>query len=191
VKPRQIQIIDGALISGEARLTLKKPSSDASAKGAGGEMIGRGRGGDRKSPTHKLPCFGKSAWELPKVGIDHETGEVKLKKFISVADVGKAIHPEHCIAQEEGAAMQGIGHTFFRAVNLRQWTVDQSQFGRLPHSNFRRRTEEFHHRYSSRTAMAPALRRARYGRGRHSFCRAVGVQCHRPRHQLCASKIYR
>ena len=48
-----------------------------------------------------------------EIDLDHETGEVKLKKFISVADVGKAIHPEHCIAQEEGAAMQGIGHTFF------------------------------------------------------------------------------
>jgi len=33
-----------------------------------------------------------------------------------VADVGKAIHPENCVAQEEGAAMQGIGHTFFEQL---------------------------------------------------------------------------
>ena len=51
-----------------------------------------------------------------EVDIDRDTGAVTLKKFISVADVGKAIHPEHCVAQEEGAAMQGIGHTFFEQL---------------------------------------------------------------------------
>src|SRR5262249_35680739 len=33
-----------------------------------------------------------------------------------MADVGKAIHPEGCIGQEEGAAMMGIGHTFFEQM---------------------------------------------------------------------------
>jgi CO/xanthine dehydrogenase Mo-binding subunit len=33
-----------------------------------------------------------------------------------VADVGKAIHPEGCIGQEEGAAMMGIGHTLFEQM---------------------------------------------------------------------------
>jgi len=36
--------------------------------------------------------------------------------LISVADVGKAIHPEGCVGQEEGAAMMGIGHTLFEQM---------------------------------------------------------------------------
>ena len=115
VKPRQIQVIDGALISGEARLTFKEAFERRFGKGAGGEMIGRGEAGPEIT-DHKLPVFWEVGMGTAEVEIDHETGEVKLKKFISVADVGKAIHPEHCIAQEEGAAMQGIGHTFFEQL---------------------------------------------------------------------------
>jgi CO/xanthine dehydrogenase Mo-binding subunit len=105
-------VADGALICGEARLTFKEAFERRFGKGAGGEMIGRGEAGPEIT-GNKLPVFWEVGMGAAEVEIDHETGAVKLKKFISVADVGKAIHPEHCIAQEEGAAMQGIGHTFF------------------------------------------------------------------------------
>jgi CO/xanthine dehydrogenase Mo-binding subunit len=36
--------------------------------------------------------------------------------LISLADVGKAIHPDGCVGQEEGAAMMGIGHTFMEQM---------------------------------------------------------------------------
>jgi CO/xanthine dehydrogenase Mo-binding subunit len=78
-------------------------------------MIGHGEVGPEIT-DNKLPVFWEVGMGTAEVAIDRETGEVKLKKFISVADVGKAIHPEHCIAQEEGAAMQGIGHTFFEQL---------------------------------------------------------------------------
>jgi len=115
VKPRQIEVADGALICGEARLTFKEAFERRFGKGAGGEMIGRGEAGPEIT-DNKLPVFWEVGMGAAEVEIDHETGAVKLKKFISVADVGKAIHPEHCIAQEEGAAMQGIGHTFFEQL---------------------------------------------------------------------------
>ena len=115
VKPHQIQLIDGALVAGEARLSFRETFERRFGKGSGGEMIGHGEVGPEIT-DNKLPVFWEVGMGTAEVAIDRETGEVKLTKFISVADVGKAIHPEHCIAQEEGAAMQGIGHTFFEEL---------------------------------------------------------------------------
>jgi CO/xanthine dehydrogenase Mo-binding subunit len=115
VKPSQIRVVDGALICGESRLTFKEAFERRFGRGSGGEMIGRGEAGPEIT-DNKLPVFWEVGMGAAEVEIDDETGEVKLKRFISVADVGKAIHPEHCVAQEEGAAMQGIGHTFFEQM---------------------------------------------------------------------------
>lgn len=115
VKGGQIKVVDGALICGESRMTFKEAFEERFGKASGGEMIGRGEAGPDIT-DNKLPVFWEVGMGTSEVEIDHETGEVKLKKFISVADVGKAIHPEHCVAQEEGAAMQGIGHTFFEQL---------------------------------------------------------------------------
>ncbi|MGH7871568.1 MAG: xanthine dehydrogenase family protein molybdopterin-binding subunit [Candidatus Binatia bacterium] len=114
-KPNQVQVVDGALICGESRMAFKEAFERRFGKGSGGEMIGRGEAGPEIT-DHKLPVFWEVGMGTSEVEIDRETGAVKLKKFISVADVGKAIHPEHCVAQEEGAAMQGIGHTFFEQL---------------------------------------------------------------------------
>jgi CO/xanthine dehydrogenase Mo-binding subunit len=115
VKPSQIRVVDGALVCGEARMTFKEAFERRFGKGSGGEMIGQGEAGPEIT-NHQLPVFWEVGMGTSEVEIDRETGEVKLKKFISVADVGKAIHPENCVAQEEGAAMQGIGHTFFEQL---------------------------------------------------------------------------
>ncbi len=115
VKPKQIQVADGALVCAESRLTFKEAFERRFGKGSGGEMIGRGEAGPEIT-NNELPVFWEVGMGSAEVDIDHDTGEVKLKRFISVADVGKAIHPKHCIAQEEGAAMQGIGHTFFEQL---------------------------------------------------------------------------
>jgi CO/xanthine dehydrogenase Mo-binding subunit len=115
VRPRQVQVADGALVCGEARMTFQEAFERRFGKGSGGEMIGRGEAGPEIS-GNQLPVFWEVGMGASEVEIDDETGEVKLKKFISVADVGKAIHPQHCVAQEEGAAMQGIGHTFFEQL---------------------------------------------------------------------------
>jgi CO/xanthine dehydrogenase Mo-binding subunit len=115
VKPKQVQVIDGALVCGESRLTFKEAFEKRFGKGSGGEMIGRGEAGPEIT-DNQLPVFWEVGMGAAEVDIDRETGAVKLTKFISVADVGKAIHPENCVAQEEGAAMQGVGHTFFEQL---------------------------------------------------------------------------
>jgi CO/xanthine dehydrogenase Mo-binding subunit len=115
VSPKQVQVIEGALICGESRMTFKEAFERRFGKGSGGEMIGRGEAGPEIT-ENRLPVFWEVGMGASVVEIDRQTGAVKLKKFISVADVGKAIHPNHCVAQEEGAAMQGIGHTFFEQL---------------------------------------------------------------------------
>jgi len=113
VKPSQIQLVDGAMISGEMRLTF----GEAMARrfgGSGGEMIGHGDVGPEITGT--LPVFWEIGMGCAELDVDQETGEVRIERYVSVADVGKAIHPEQCIGQEEGAAMQGIGHTLFEQM---------------------------------------------------------------------------
>jgi CO/xanthine dehydrogenase Mo-binding subunit len=51
-----------------------------------------------------------------EVEVDEDTGQVRLLRYVSLADIGKAINPLQCEAQEEGAAMMGIGHTFMEEM---------------------------------------------------------------------------
>jgi CO/xanthine dehydrogenase Mo-binding subunit len=78
-------------------------------------LIGRGDAGPDIT-DHKLPVFWEVGMGMVELSIDEETGEVRIERLVSVADVGKAIHPDGCIGQEEGAAMMGIGHTLFEQI---------------------------------------------------------------------------
>jgi CO/xanthine dehydrogenase Mo-binding subunit len=65
-----------------------------------------------------MPLGGAAlCWEVSlataQVEVDEDTGPVQLQKYVSIADVNKAIHPRPCEAQEEGGVMMGIGHTLF------------------------------------------------------------------------------
>ena len=113
VKPSQIQLVDGAMISGEMRLTFGEAMARRFGS-SGGEMIGHGDVGPEITGT--LPVFWEIGMGCAELDVDQETGEVRIERYVSVADVGKAIHPEQCIGQEEGAAMQGIGHTLFEQM---------------------------------------------------------------------------
>jgi CO/xanthine dehydrogenase Mo-binding subunit len=112
-KPTQIKVMDGALVCGEARMTFSEALKSRFG-GPGGELIGRGEVGPEI--TGSLPVFWEIGMGSAELKIDEETGEVRMQRYVSLADVGKAIHPEQCIGQEEGAAMQGLGHTLFEQM---------------------------------------------------------------------------
>ena len=115
VPQNQIKLQDGALISGEARLTFKEALERRFGAGSGGELIGHGE----TTPAitdNKMPVFWEVGMGMVELDIDEDTGRVSIKRLISVADVGKAIHPEGCVGQEEGAAMMGIGHTLIEQM---------------------------------------------------------------------------
>jgi CO/xanthine dehydrogenase Mo-binding subunit len=115
VPRNQVKVQDGFLVCGEARLAFVEALERRFGKGGGGELIGRGD----TTPAitdHRLPVFWEVGMGMVELAIDEQTGEVRIKRLISVADVGKAIHPEGCIGQEEGAVMMGIGHTLFEEM---------------------------------------------------------------------------
>ncbi|HEY3302065.1 MAG TPA: xanthine dehydrogenase family protein molybdopterin-binding subunit [Candidatus Binatia bacterium] len=113
VKPAQVQMVDGTMICGEMRITFRE-ALERRFGGSGGELIGHGDVGPEI--TGSLPVFWEIGMGTAELAVDQETGQIAIKRYVSVADVGKAIHPEGCVGQEEGAAMMGIGHTLFEQM---------------------------------------------------------------------------
>jgi CO/xanthine dehydrogenase Mo-binding subunit len=64
------------------------------------------------SPTN----FWEISWGAAEVEVDGDTGEVKLLKYVSLADVGRAIHPVQCEGQDEGGVMNAIGHSLMEEM---------------------------------------------------------------------------
>lgn len=52
-----------------------------------------------------------------EVEVDRDTGEIGLRRYASVADVGRALNPAACEGQDIGAAVQGIGHSLMEELS--------------------------------------------------------------------------
>lgn len=85
---------------------------------SGGELIGRGivAPGRSRAPLGGSTPFWEMAVGAAEVSVDEETGAVIIEDYVSVADVGRCINPLQCEGQDEGAVMQGIGHTLFEEM---------------------------------------------------------------------------
>lgn len=84
-----------------------------------GEMIGRGAYQSIKSAKAALGSptnFWEISWGAAEVEVDRDTGEITLRKYVSLADVGQAIHPVLCEGQDEGGVMNAIGHTLMEEM---------------------------------------------------------------------------
>jgi len=59
-------------------------------------------------------------WEIcvggAEVEVDPETGQIRVRRLATVADVGKAINPQLVEAQDEGGSLQGLGNTLFEEM---------------------------------------------------------------------------
>ena len=115
VNPQDIQLKNGEVICGKHRLSYGKVVSLFFGM-SGGELIGRGYIRPGGGMDTKLPIFWETGMGGVDLEVDIETGSIKLNKFVSVADVGKAINPRQCEGQDEGAAIQGLGHTLFESL---------------------------------------------------------------------------
>jgi CO/xanthine dehydrogenase Mo-binding subunit len=51
-----------------------------------------------------------------EVDVDRETGVTRLRSYTALADVGRAINPHLCEAQDVGALVMGLGHTLFEEM---------------------------------------------------------------------------
>lgn len=80
-----------------------------------GEFLGVGR----VTPNSKQGGFGLNPlfWETSagvcETELDEETGEVRLVRYASAADVGRVINRKAAEGQDEGAMAQGMGHALY------------------------------------------------------------------------------
>jgi CO/xanthine dehydrogenase Mo-binding subunit len=112
-----VQIHQGVLQAHERALTFAEAISQHFGH-PGGEVIGKGEW----QPSRPAGSLGGATvfWEIgmggAEVEVDEETGAVRVLRYVSAADAGRAIHPQQCEAQDEGGAMQGLGSTLFEAL---------------------------------------------------------------------------
>jgi len=57
------------------------------------------------------------------VAVDIETGEVRIERFVSADDVGKAINPQQVIGQIEGGVVQALGYALLEDFRTAQGRV--------------------------------------------------------------------
>jgi len=113
----EIALDDGHAAAGDARVAY--PDLLAERFGmSGGELIGRGvvAPGRTRAPLGGSTPFWEMAVGAAEVRVDRETGAVVVDRYVSVADVGRCINPQQCEGQDEGAVMQGIGHTLLEQM---------------------------------------------------------------------------
>ncbi|MSP39429.1 MAG: xanthine dehydrogenase family protein molybdopterin-binding subunit [Deltaproteobacteria bacterium] len=112
-----ITIANGHAGSGDQSLTYGQVVSKFFGM-PGGELIGRGYMRPDGALGKTFPLFWETGMGAAEISVDAETGKIEIERYVTVADVGKAIHPQQAEGQDEGAAMQGLGHSLFESLEF-------------------------------------------------------------------------
>ena len=117
VLTRDLALDDGAVVAPAQRFTYAEVLALRFGM-SGGELIGRGviAPGRTAAPLDGSTPFWEMAVGAAEVSVDEETGAVRVERYVSVADVGRAINPLLLEGQDEGAVVQGLGHTLFEEM---------------------------------------------------------------------------
>ena len=77
-----------------------------------GEFLGVGRvtPNTKKGGFALAPLFWETAAGISEIEVDEDTGEIRLARVVSAADVGRVINRKAAEGQDEGATVQGMGH---------------------------------------------------------------------------------
>lgn len=99
VPAEQVRFDDGIFTVGEQKLAFKELAAQLNAHVPlmASATVNPGGAG---------PAFGV---HIVDVEVDPETGQVKVLRYTTVQDVGKAIHPAYVEGQMQGGVAQGIG----------------------------------------------------------------------------------
>jgi len=117
VAARDLALEDGAVVAPARRLTYTEVLVLRFGM-SGGELIGRGviAPGRTAAPLGGSTPFWEMAVGAAEVSVDEETGAVRIERYVSVADVGRAINPLLLEGQDEGGVVQGLGHTLLEEM---------------------------------------------------------------------------
>lgn len=114
--------LDGAgqVSAGEHRASLRAllAASRGVPEGEVAPIYAQGRHDIAASdtPLGSSTLFYEVGHGAAEVEVDEDTGEVRIVRYASVADVGRALNPVTVEGQDEGAAMMGVGHTLFEEL---------------------------------------------------------------------------
>ncbi len=115
-----VQVSQGRVRLPSRDLTFADVLSETFA-GVPGEVIGVGSRRGERVGTHPLggpPAFYEFSCAACEVEVDRDTGELLIVKYVSVADIGKALNPAQVESQDEGAVIMGLGHTLMERLIL-------------------------------------------------------------------------
>jgi len=110
-----ITLKNGAAIAGDKRMSYGKIVG-AFFGMPGGELIGRGYMRPDGTLGKTFPLFWETGMGAAEISVDQETGAINLEKYVTVADVGKAINSQQAEGQDEGATVQGLGSALFESL---------------------------------------------------------------------------
>jgi CO/xanthine dehydrogenase Mo-binding subunit len=115
--PAELGLDDGHVVARGTRVAYPALLAERFGMG-GGELIGRGivAPGRSRAPLGGSTPFWEMAVGAAEVHLDEETGAVVVDEYVSVADIGRCINPQQCEGQDEGAVMQGLGHTLLEQM---------------------------------------------------------------------------
>ena len=125
--PSDLEVHEGVIRvkgSPDRNLSVKDVPKGGSYLGRGKPILGRGTFTvpdatplDRETGQGANPAvFWMYAAQAAEVEVDEETGKVKVLRVVSAHDVGKAINPQACEQQIEGALGIGIGATLMEEI---------------------------------------------------------------------------
>jgi CO/xanthine dehydrogenase Mo-binding subunit len=72
--------------------------------------------GESTKQTGRNAIFWMPSWTAAEVEVDAETGMYRVLRLVTAIDAGKAINPQRCQSQAEGAAVQGLGQAMFEQL---------------------------------------------------------------------------
>lgn len=112
--PEQIRIDDGIVWAPDGRSWEMGECVRRHYGQNGGNFYGIGEVTAHEFPT--TPAFWEAAGGVARVGVDKETGQIRLLGYASVADVGRVVNPLLLTGQEQGAIVQGLGHSLYESL---------------------------------------------------------------------------
>ncbi len=149
----------------------------------GGELIGRGYMRPDGALGKTFPLFWETGMGGAAISLDRETGTIKLEKYVTVADVGRAINPVQAEGQDEGATIQGLGNTLCESLEYDNGQPLNANLVDYRVPRFTDLPETFESALIENRRRPRPLRRQGHGRVRHRLRRTGGgqraVQCHR------------
>jgi CO/xanthine dehydrogenase Mo-binding subunit len=122
VKPEKLTLSGGRIHAGKGQGVSFAEVMQSVFLSKAGELVGRGAYQDIKTKQAALgspTTFWEIGWGAAEVEVDRDSGQIKLLKYVSLADVGKAIHPVLCEGQDEGGVMNAIGHSLLEEMIYR------------------------------------------------------------------------